>query len=247
MHRRARHLNPGSTGAVLALDSRFISGLNDGDAVATWEDRTNNNNDATQGNSARRPIYKTAQQGGQPIVRFSKASTQYLLTGNGPFGIVTNGFGIALFSKNSASNFGTAFNHGNFSNFAGSTYEFVFTENNRKIQSLAASGSGGSVALDPTAQAQNTMAIASSKVAASGPINLKVNGISVATGSNLSGNLNNTTTPIGIGARGSGTQGTSDCLDGDIACIVYSGQDVNETLRKRLEHAAAFSFKIACS
>lgn len=70
MGRRVRHLNARDAGATLVLDSRFITGLNDNDAVATWSDRSINGNNATQGTSVNRPLFKTAIQGGNPVVRF---------------------------------------------------------------------------------------------------------------------------------------------------------------------------------
>ena len=70
MHRRARHLNPKAAGAIQVLDSRFISGLSDGSAVGTWSDRSGKSYDMSQSTSGAKPTYKTAIQGGQPIVRF---------------------------------------------------------------------------------------------------------------------------------------------------------------------------------
>lgn len=75
-HRRVRHFNPRDAGAAMAVDSRFGFALNDGDAVSTWEDRTNNNNDVT-GSSTTRPLWKTAIQGGQPALLFD-GSNDYM-------------------------------------------------------------------------------------------------------------------------------------------------------------------------
>lgn len=47
-----------------------ITGLSDGDAVATWEDDSGNNYDLTQATAGNRPIYKTNVFGTGPAVRF---------------------------------------------------------------------------------------------------------------------------------------------------------------------------------
>lgn len=71
MRARQRHLNPRDAGANIALDARFITGLSNNDAVTTWPTRTNNSRDATQTTAARKPTYLTAQQGGNPVVDFN--------------------------------------------------------------------------------------------------------------------------------------------------------------------------------
>jgi hypothetical protein len=69
MHRRARHFNARDAGASLVLDSRFITGLADGDPVSTWSDRSGNNNSPTAV-TTQRPLYKVNEQSGNPAVRF---------------------------------------------------------------------------------------------------------------------------------------------------------------------------------
>ena len=58
------------SGAKMQLDAYQITGLSDGDPVATWSDVSGNSNDATQSNSAKRPLYKTSIVNGLPVVRF---------------------------------------------------------------------------------------------------------------------------------------------------------------------------------
>lgn len=53
--------------------------LADGAAVATWADASGNTGrDATQGTAGNRPVCKTNQLGGKPVVRFSAAASQHL-------------------------------------------------------------------------------------------------------------------------------------------------------------------------
>lgn len=69
MHRRARHLNPGNTGAILALDSRFNFNISEINRVDAWIDRSGRGNNATSSSSVR-PILELNQQAGYPSVKF---------------------------------------------------------------------------------------------------------------------------------------------------------------------------------
>jgi hypothetical protein len=60
-------------GLKLWLDASQITGLNDGDAVATWSDLSGLANDVTQATASRKPTYKTAILNGRAVVRFDGA------------------------------------------------------------------------------------------------------------------------------------------------------------------------------
>ena len=70
MRARHRHLNPGNAGASGAYDARFGFSVADGTAISTWEDRTSNNNDASQTTAANQPTYETNELNGQPAIKF---------------------------------------------------------------------------------------------------------------------------------------------------------------------------------
>lgn len=57
-------------GIQLWLDASQITGLTDGDTVATWSDESGESNDATQSTSSYQPTYQTNELNGEPIVRF---------------------------------------------------------------------------------------------------------------------------------------------------------------------------------
>jgi hypothetical protein len=57
-------------GLQMWLKADAITGLVDGDPVATWEDAHTSNKDLTQATSAARPTYQTNELNGLPIVRF---------------------------------------------------------------------------------------------------------------------------------------------------------------------------------
>lgn len=74
MRARQRHLNPGHFGAAIALDARFGFSQANGSAVSTWEDRTNNNKDASQATAANQPVYTSSGLNGNPVVTFDGAN-----------------------------------------------------------------------------------------------------------------------------------------------------------------------------
>jgi len=74
-----RAFSPASiAGLQLWLKADAITGLNDGDPVATWSDSSGNGRDATQSTPANRPTYKVNIVNGRPVVRFAAANSQSL-------------------------------------------------------------------------------------------------------------------------------------------------------------------------
>lgn len=67
-------------GLQLWLDANQITGLNDGDAVATWSDASGNANNATQGTASARPLYKTGIKNGKPALLFDGVDDGFVLT-----------------------------------------------------------------------------------------------------------------------------------------------------------------------
>ncbi len=65
---------------ILWLAADRITGLSDGDAVATWSDLSATSNHATQANAGNRPVYKTGIANGRPVVRFDGANSALDLT-----------------------------------------------------------------------------------------------------------------------------------------------------------------------
>jgi hypothetical protein len=84
----------GVAGVALWLDAGRLSGLNNGDAVATWMDGSGNGHEATQGTSTRRPVYVASALNGQPAVRFDGLN-DYL--GNTSFTILSGQSGATAF------------------------------------------------------------------------------------------------------------------------------------------------------
>jgi len=242
MRARHRHLNPGSAGAVLALDSRFISGLNDGDAVATWEDRTNSNNDATQSTSGNRPSYQTAEQGGCPAVYFDND----FMTG----ALSSSNLNMAVIAVWRESNQADIYDgliaayNGTGNDFDNVNAWLLSAKDSDVLVARFAWGLNSSFvrASSTTTEPWEVLTVARASNVAS----IDVNGVQIASTSSLT-TSSGTTNQYVLGARFiSGSVDAAYALEGWVGMMTFIPAD-NRALLRRLEHAAAFSFKIACS
>ena len=228
MHRRARHLNPGSAGAVMALDSRFITGLSDGDPVSTWSDRSGSGNNATQSTSADRPVFQTTEQGGCPAVEFT-ASLKQLITPSvtlaQPAYYMACGRQLAVPQPFQTGRYLDAFSPG--ANIA--AYQ-------NKLNLYSGSGLNGTSNLGTSAHLASGLVNTTSS-------SLFLDGIQEASGN--AGSTSGTGT-ISIGADRA-KQSSFGYLNGHIYSAIYIPNNPGNPLRRRLEHATAFSFKIPCS
>ncbi len=75
------------SGLQLWLDASQISGLSDGDPVATWTDLSGNSNNATQATGSLRPTYQTNEQAGKAgVLADGVDDTMIIPSLNGPTG-----------------------------------------------------------------------------------------------------------------------------------------------------------------
>ncbi|MBU1719582.1 MAG: hypothetical protein KKA07_10980, partial [Bacteroidetes bacterium] len=74
---------PGGIGSSatnkLWLKADYITGLSNGDQVATWADASGNGNDLTQSTAGLRPLYYTNQANGFPAIYFTDNAGNYLI------------------------------------------------------------------------------------------------------------------------------------------------------------------------
>jgi hypothetical protein len=61
----------------LWLRADTLTGTADGTAISIWKDQSGNGFDLSQGTAVNRPIFKTGQANGRPVLRFN-GSTQYM-------------------------------------------------------------------------------------------------------------------------------------------------------------------------
>jgi len=95
-------------GLQLWLDASQIVGLNDGDAVTTWNDASGNGRNATQATASKKPIYKTNIYATKPALLFDGVDdvlgfTNYL-PGN-TFTMVAVFSGTVIFPVGGSANF----------------------------------------------------------------------------------------------------------------------------------------------
>lgn len=242
MRARHRHFNPKSAGASLALDTRYIN-ESDNTTIQTWPDRSGNGRDATQATSTNRATFRSAIQGGNGILRFD-GNDRY----NASF-VTGTEYSLYVVCKRTASN-SNAFSNttlvvsaGVASNTNGSS---------RRYQLIYSDSSGG--IFETTANATSPAAIARndnwnihsiSAPIGSGTMRYYLNGGSEATAnvSALAG-VTTGTVRMTVGA----TSWNNDLyFNGDMGTVVTYEAAHSAAFRKRLEHAAAFSFKISCN
>jgi len=83
-------------GCTLWLKADAITGLNDGNPVATWLDSSGADRHATQATEAKRPHYKTNIVGALPVVRFEQDNNEFLV---GPSGTSQTVFVVTKISS----------------------------------------------------------------------------------------------------------------------------------------------------
>jgi hypothetical protein len=222
------------------LDSRRISGLSDGNAISQWDDASRSGWNATQTTGALQPLYKTGIQGGQPIVRFDGAGTT--ATGdrliNSSVSAAQTFSALAVFQLSSADT-GGAIIFDSFSNVACALYTGTGGDSPNNFSIIAATA-GRTVAARNNDW--NIAACQFSQATSFGSFNGTKTTVSATIGAN-------SLTGISIGtARGNPTPiTTAYSFNGDMGLIAIISTALTDPLRKRLEHAAAFSFKIACN
>lgn len=242
MRARQRHFNPKNAAAIVALDSRFMPEQADGSAVSSWPDRLGGTaNDFSQGTGASQPAYTLNAINGNPAVRFNGdfMSTAVSFGTNNSIGGDPAVTIVSVHNKTNSAN-GSFVGWGDSGSSLGACG--IYNDNTFNNFEFA----GGNSAPMTTLSANTTVITVVKKP--SGAINASSrfrNGTSVATGSASSGtpNINgNQSCVIGRWANY-----TPTALTGDLAYLLIFNVELSDSLQRRFESSAAFSFKIACS
>ena len=245
MRARHRHFNPRDAGANLVYDSRRVYGLSDNDPVSTWPDISRNAYDAT-GSSTARPLYKTAVQGGNPTLRFDGSNDRMELA-IGPSISTGAGNEIQVVIKQISFTAGGSAFPVIMDLKTNLTNNWVFIYSSNASYNWPAFGSGASWSnLRWNATANTNFNIINvgyngSGATTNGNFSLHFNGDSKSL--TASGGFGGTTVNPSIGGR----SGANLFNNADYYQVTLINSAASNSLRKRLNHAAAFSFKIACN
>lgn len=240
MRARQRHFNAAGFGAKLVLDSRFISGKNDGDGIDSWSDISGSGNNASQATAGARPTYKTGVQGGQPIARFDGGDVM-----SGSISTSTSGMTVVAVWKQTTGVQFAGILTGNIGSGNDFNDGFVFTAEFDGSTKDIAWGAGNTSATFLYADTDvSSFNIASATRSGTSGVIYK-NGSQVQSGTLASDT--ETLTGYVIGGRYLSGVSASYRLKGDIGYAAYLPSSLSSSARLRLERGMAFSFKIACS
>lgn len=239
MRARHRHFNAKDAGAACVYDARYISGLANNDAVSTWSSRTGTN-DATQGTAANRPTYKTNQFNGNPVVEFDGTNDRLEFNKLN----ASSAWSLCVVKRTSTNTYQQLFN---VENTAGNNSTFGAAVHNDPSYGPVIFGSGGS---GSTAWAKGSslrndawrslyLVWLGGGTSGTSFYNGWDDGVSFSlTNSGNVGATAKTTSFIGFD---SGSWG------GQMAQVVIALISSTDSLRKRVSHSAAYSFKLASS
>ena len=238
MRARHRHFNPKAAGATAAFDSRYGIAVADNTAVDTWSNRVGANN-ATQATSTNRPTFKaTGGNANSPALLFDGTKTR-LIHDIPTLGAPSLFMAVATRTGGASFDVVAGFMPPNTSNYS-------------QIYALGY-GSGTNWGLVPTDSGQsilNKWRIMSAKPASSATTNSSTTAWTdganetTSTGSRYAGEQHNRRA---IGATGDVPPVDVGFLQGSISQVIAIPGNVANSLKRRIEHSAAYSFKIACS
>jgi hypothetical protein len=247
MRARHRHFNPKAAGADLVLDARYIN-QSDNTAVSTWADRSGNAYNASQATGASQPTFRTARQGGNGGLDFD-GSNDFMLASHNPtayprsFHAVFVGDGGALGDANYSGVLYQAPQRAN-------THGWMARWGNFAATNTFVSGDMFAVNTVFTPQDPNILnpVIGSWSNDSSRTPSFFRDGKSRS----VTGTPNAFNTPTTNGTRIGGLNNSdntaSEWFNGRIFSLhAWDGEQIAAPLRKRCEHASAFSFKISCN
>lgn len=235
MRARQRHLNARAAGAKLVLDSRRITGLSDGDAVGQWDDVSGSGWNVTQSDSTKKPLYKTAIQGGQPVLRGDGAGDRLISSSVS----INQTFSTILVFQRSASETNASII---FDSYGGSQCLLYAGQAGDNPDNFAITAGGTRFDFAPK---DATWKIVAAQFSASTSY-VSTNGVKSTAGASIG---NNNLGGISIfDIRGSPNPVTTGySMLGDIGQVIMISSSLADPLRKRLEHSSALSFKLSCS
>lgn len=208
---------PDIAGLVAWYDASAITGLSDGDPVASWADESGNGQTATQADATKQPVYKTGIVNGLPVLRFD-GSNDHLVSGL----VRTQPYTAIAVVKATT---------------GGNEYYLDGASQNQGIATATGSGiliyAGGVL----TGLTVNMAVPQVVSTVFNGASSLMSSGGSTVTGDAGTGNTTGTT----IGSDGAGT----NCLNGDIAEMIFYDTALSTPNRQLVEGYLGAKYGIA--
>lgn len=222
MRLRIRHINTKGFGSDISFDARFLSGYSNTDPVTSWTNLSNPSNNATN-ISANAPTYKTSGVNGLPSVVFTTGKTLSFT------GVSVDLSITVIVCKKTGT---IMLPVGNSLSTAGPHPLIDWSDANIYVGNSAGYrfSSGG---------AMTSWTVFSSKLDSSNVFSSRKNGVTISLGS-----FNSLAGSSTVNLLGGRSLSTSNC---EIAAIYCVNSAASNSVLKRLEHSAAFSFKIPCS
>ena len=229
------------------LDSRYINQSND-TVVSEWTDRSGNANNAAQATALQQPRFITAVVGGNGVVRFDGSNDFLSIPDSDTLDSSTYIHIFAGYRMRQSSSVGTIV--GKRRNDAAGTYNYALYS--ISLTNYCTFGESSPVqdnyGVLSAAEVTNTNYIFNYSYKQNS-FNAFRNGTSQSTSQLLNGSAtisgNSATFQIGNGpSSGIANQWPASV---DLFFVYFLKDEITTALRKRTEHAAAYSFKIACS
>lgn len=242
MSRRYRHFNAKGVGASVVLDSRFITGKSNGNAISTWSDRSENGYNATQGTTGSQPTYQTNIIGGNPAVYFSGSKS--MATGN--IGSVQLHSFICVSQRtgantNAGSNLGFIIAIGASGSLTNRASQLAYDDTSGGVFGTYVYNVGAA-----TITRNNNWNIHSSLIPrGSGNVDYRINGGTSST-LNIASLGGATNCIFDVGAP-TFNPGYNANMIGYVTMSILFKSIITSSVRKRIEQSAAYAFKIACS
>ena len=236
MRARHRHFSYKAAGAVVAYDARYLNN-SDGTALQTWQNRASTSYDATESDSTKRPLVKTGANGinGQTALKFDGTNDD-LQAASVPLNTFITVVVCAQFTT--AKPF--FFEHSANSNTNAGFYFYGSSGNSWQFNRSGASHGATGV----SSWFGSSAAIGS--LTYNGSASYRLNSGSALANTNLQGTArsnSSVTDSFNICSRNR----ASVFGDGLLGCLAIYDGEAADPLRKRIEHAAAYSFKISCN
>lgn len=241
MHRRARHIKSKSVGASAAFDARYISGLSNASAVTTWYDLSGNSNDAAQSTASYQPTYETSAQGGQPGVKFD-GSNDYLTLASF-ISLTQCSILVAVKIASLPAEFKGIFYQGNHQTYVPNSNQVSINIDQDQQWYVGNYDDPNYGGVQDTVKVDTGATVVSGLINDSGTTRLYKNSVERGTNTSVTISINSSTRA----ALGSLYPPSTRPFDGHILSAWMLPSIPSKSLLRRLEHANAFSFKIACS